>query len=164
MTKTLGSLGSLMAIAVFAVAGPAPVSAQQPTTAEAQQVVLRGAPIGKSARVDLATVVQNPQAYTRKPVVVEGMVDRACTNKGCWMQLAPAAGAPGVRVTFKDYAFFVPLNSAGMKARAEGVMVVKRHSKKDADHLEAEGAALTRNPDGTATEVSFVARGVELRP
>lgn len=79
------------------------------------------------------------------------------------MELAPAAGKPGVRVTFKDYAFFVPLDSKGMKARAEGVATVKTLSKKDADHLEGEGAKLTRNADGTANEVSFVANGVELR-
>ena len=36
-------------------------------------------------------------------------------------------------------------------------------SKADADHLIAEGVALTRNPDGTATEVSFLAQAVELR-
>ena len=36
-------------------------------------------------------------------------------------------------------------------------------SKADADHLIAEGVALTCNPGGTATEVSFVAQAVELR-
>ncbi|MDA1093868.1 MAG: hypothetical protein O3A25_11470 [Acidobacteria bacterium] len=36
-------------------------------------------------------------------------------------------------------------------------------SKTDADHLIAEGVALNRHADGTATEVSFVAQGVELR-
>jgi hypothetical protein len=67
-----------------------------------------------------------------------------------------------VRVTFKDYGFFVPLDSKGAKVRAEGIAEVKTLSKKEADHLEEEGAKLLRNEDGTAREVSFVASGVEL--
>jgi hypothetical protein len=66
-------------------------------------------------------------------------------------------------VTFKDYGFFIPLDSKGMRARAEGVTVTKQLSKKEADHLEGEGAKLARNADGTASEVSFIANGVELR-
>jgi hypothetical protein len=50
-----------------------------------------------------------------------------------------------------------------MQARMEGSVSVKTLSKEDADHLAEEGAQLTRNPDGTANEVSFVATGVELR-
>ncbi|HVE72162.1 MAG TPA: DUF4920 domain-containing protein [Thermoanaerobaculia bacterium] len=132
------------------------------TTAFAAETITRGAAISRDAKsVKLAEVLANPDAYTKTPVVVEGTVTTACERKGCWMQLA-AEGKPAVRVTFKDYGFFVPLDSKGAAARAEGVTVVKTLSKKDADHLEEEGAKLTRNPDGTAKEVSFVASGVEL--
>jgi hypothetical protein len=152
----------LLAVMLILLAVPAAARAQDATSQTGDEIVRRGAAIGNSPAVALGTVLQNPQDYTRRNVVVEGVVERACTTKGCWMQLSPAAGEEGVRVTFKDYAFLIPMNAAGMKARAEGVMVVKKHSRKDADHLIGEGAKLTRNPDGTATEVSFVARGVEL--
>jgi len=66
-------------------------------------------------------------------------------------------------VTFKDYGFFVPTDSKGMQARAEGVVKVKTLSKEEVDHLEGEGAKLNRGADGTAKEVTFVASGVELR-
>lgn len=133
------------------------------STAFAGEVVTRGAAISKEAKaLPLATVLDAPAAYTKNPVLVEGVIAAACSTKGCWMQLAPAEGEQGVRVTFKDYGFFIPLNAKGMKARAEGVTVVKLLSKADADHLEGEGAKLKRNPDGTANEVSFVANGVEL--
>jgi hypothetical protein len=131
-------------------------------TAFAAETITRGAAISRDAKsVPLADVLKNPDAYVKNAVVVEGTVTQACERKGCWMQLT-AEGLPGMRVTFKDYAFFVPLDSKGMQARAEGVTVVKTLSKKEADHLEEEGAKLTRNPDGTAKEVSFVASGVEL--
>ncbi len=125
--------------------------------------IKRGAAVPHDAQaVAISQVIAKPADYEKTPVVVEGVIAKACENKGCWMELAPEAGKPGMRVTFKDYAFFVPLDSKGMNARAEGVTVVKILSKKNADHLEEEGAKLARNPDGTATEVSFVANGVEL--
>lgn len=130
----------------------------------AGDVVQRGAKISPDAKaLPLATVLEKPEAYTENAVVVEGVIEKNCERKGCWMQLAPKAGAAGVRVTFKDYGFFVPLDSKGMQARAEGVTVIKTLSKAEADHLEEEGAKITRNEDGTAREVSFVATGVELR-
>ena len=66
-------------------------------------------------------------------------------------------------MTFKDYGFFVPTDSTGYRARLEGMFETNVFSKGDADHLIAEGVDLLRNPDGSATEVSFVAAGVELR-
>jgi hypothetical protein len=128
------------------------------------KVVTRGEAIAKDAKVvALADVIAKPADYTKKPVVVEGVVANSCTNKGCWMELRPENSKTAVRVTFKDYGFFIPLDSKGMKARAEGVTTVKTLSKAEADHLTGEGAELSRNADGSANEVSFVASGVELR-
>lgn len=143
----------ILAIALFA------------TAAFAGETITRGAAIAKDAKaVPLATVLSSPAEYTKTPVVVEGVVTTACERKGCWMQLQPSADATGqtVRVTFKDYGFFVPLDAKGMKARAEGVTTVKKLSNAEADHLEGEGAKLKRTEDGSAIEVSFVASGVEL--
>lgn len=136
------------------------------TTAFADDVITRGAAVPKDAKaIPLATVLQNPESYTKEAVVVEGVIAASCTRQGCWMQLAPSEekDAQSVRVTFKDYGFFIPLQAKGMKARAEGVAVVKTLSKADADHLEEEGAKLKRQQDGTALEVSFIANGVELK-
>ncbi len=127
-------------------------------------VVTRGAAIGDSPVVSLADAARNADAYADRSVILEGQVVKACQNKGCWLELVPDGAERGVRVTFKDYGFFVPKDSAGHAARLEGTFESNVFSKADADHLIAEGVALTRNPDGTATELSFVAAGVELRP
>lgn len=134
------------------------------TTAFAGEVVTRGAAISKDAKsVALADVLAKPEAFTKEAVVIEGLVETACKNKGCWMQVVPEAGKAGMRVTFKDYGFFVPKDSKGLTARMEGVVTVKTLSKEEAEHLAGEGAKLNRAEDGTAREVSFVATGVELR-
>jgi hypothetical protein len=51
-----------------------------------------------------------------------------------------------------------------MKVKAQGAFVVKTLSKDHVDHLINEDGAKfpNRNADGTVTEVSFDAAGVEL--
>jgi hypothetical protein len=133
------------------------------TAAFAGDIVKRGAEIPKDAKtVALADVLAKPEAFTDATIVTTGVVTANCERKGCWMQLAPEAGQAGVRVTFKDYAFFVPKDSKGMSARIAGNVTISTLDKETADHLEGEGAKLNRNPDGTAKEISFVATGVEL--
>jgi len=129
-------------------------------------VIRRGDPLPDRAALPLGVVLQDVESYAKQdePVFISGVVERNCTAKGCWMQVAPAPGEKGVRVTFKDYGFFIPLNSKGMKVKAVGTIVTKHHDKDHVDHLEAEGAALQRNADGSATEITLVASGVELTP
>ena len=81
------------------------------------------------------------------------------------MELAESAAESeqGCRVTFKDYGFFVPTDSAGARARAQGLLKVKRVEAPSVNHLEAEGARFeNKSPDGSAQELRLVANGVEL--
>lgn len=141
---------------------PAPAA---PSAAAGRTTKAYGAPIGQSAAVALTEVLGKPDGFEGKSVVVEGEVRRACSKKGCWMELAEsvAAEARGARVTFKDYGFFVPTDSAGAHAKLEGVVNVTTMKKGHVEHLEEEGAKFAnKNPDGTVREVQFVATGVEL--
>lgn len=131
----------------------------------AKGALKRGAPLGNSKKVSLAKVLENPTGYAGKTVRVEGVIVRSCKMEGCWMELAPSKDAKSVRVKMKDHGFFIPLNSAGAAAKAEGVFSVKTLSKADVDHLiNDDGAKFDkRNADGSVTEISFEATGVELR-
>ena len=126
----------------------------------------RGAPIGKAEKVSLAKVLASPEKFSGKLVRVEGVVVRSFKMEGCWAELAPDKDSTtSVRVKMKDHAFFIPLQSAGSFARAEGVFSVKTLSKAEVDHLVNEDGAKVdkRNADGSVTEVSFEATGIELR-
>lgn len=115
--------------------------------------------------VALETLLKTPNQYLTNPARVSGHVRKACTKKGCWMELSTTADpkAPGCRVTFKDYGFFVPLDSAGSTAQLVGTAKLEIVTKDHVDHLEAEGATFAnKNADGTATEVQLVATGVKL--
>ena len=152
-----------LALGAAVVVVPAEGSAQT----GADELVLRGEALGTTAPlVNLSDALHDPDAYADHVVRVEGTVKQVCQMMGCWMELVSSTDSTsvGVRVTFKDYGFFVPKDSAGQAATLQGEFETSVFSKEDADHLIAEGVSLTRNPDGTATELSFVAAGVELRP
>ncbi len=126
--------------------------------------IKRGAAVGTAKKVSLAKAMKNPNKYSTKPILVEGVIVRSCKMEGCWMELAPKKDAAAVRIKMKDHAFFVPLDAAGLNARVEGVMSVKTLSKAEVDHLMNEdGAKFDKiNADGTVTEIAFEATGVEL--
>ncbi len=131
---------------------------------DAGGVLKRGDLVGKTNAVSLAKVLKKPGDYVGKTIIVEGVIVHSCKMEGCWMEIAPAKDAKSARVTFKNRAFFIPLDSAGMRARAEGVFSMKTLSKKEVDLLKNEDGAKfgNINKDGTVTEVSFEATGVEL--
>lgn len=146
------------------ISEPKPFEYDNESTFDANGVLKRGDSVGKAKEVSLTKVLKNPNEYVGKNVVVAGVIVRSCKMEGCWMELAPAKDAQSVRVIFKNHAFFIPLDSAGMRAKAEGVFSVKTLSKEQVAHLRDEDGAKfdSINKDGTVTEISFEATGVEL--
>jgi len=127
------------------------------------ETIVRGEKIGKGPSIRLANLQRSPERHDGKTVVVEGTVRRACTRMGCWMELAESDSGPGVRVTFKDYGFFVPVDSAGAKAKVAGKVKLSELSDAAAKHYEAEGGRVPTDSHGKHVEVQLVATGVELR-
>lgn len=132
--------------------------------APADTVIARGAPLPNKAAIPAARVMAEPARYAGDTVVVEGRVERVCAEMGCWLQLTGQEGKPGMRIGTMASNFFVPFSAAGMNARAVGMVEVQTLTKEEADHQTAEGVAMTRNADGSATMVGLRAFGVELRP
>ena len=136
-----------------------------PVDLKAGEKITRGETLsGNAKKVSIDKVFKEPAKFADQKVAVEGVIVRSCKKEGCWMEMADKVGGRSVRVTFGDHAFFIPLNSAGMKVKAEGVFKTKTLSKEHVDHLiNDDGAKFeNRNADGTVTEVSFDATGVEL--
>jgi len=142
-----------------AVGGPAAALAPAPAKAF-------GAPISPGPELGLADVLASPEQFRDRAITVEGQVRAACTRRGCWMELATGSDPklPGCRVTFKDYGFFVPTDSAGARAKVQGTLGVNTLPPERVAHLESEGGQFPRkNADGSVEELRLVATGVELR-
>lgn len=120
-----------------------------------------GAPLKGLPMVSLEELAKNPDAHAGKAIRTEGPIAAVCTQKGCWMTLGDADRS--VRVTFKDYGFFVPKDIAGGRAVLEGTFVVETIPEATAKHYAAETPG--GKPDaikGDQKELSFVATGVEI--
>ena len=144
-------------LALMLTAAPAAPAETTPPT------MTRGEKLKGATPVALEKLLESPSDFDGKTVAVEAKVRKACEKKGCWMELAGTDKGPGVRVTFKDYGFFVPLDSAGSTAKVEGVVKVAMLDDAKAKHYEAEGASVPRGKDGKYREVQLVAVGLELR-
>lgn len=97
-------------------------------------------------------------------IKVTGKVKEVCQKKGCWMTLVPdQPNQPEMRVTFKDYAFFMPKDLSGKHVVIDGFAFVDvtpvadlRHYAEDAGKSKAEIEAITE----PKREVAFEAAGV----
>ncbi len=107
-----------------------------------------------------------PSDFNRVTLKTEGIVRVNCNKRGCWMDVrSPGdANSNGLTVRFKDYGFFIPLDSRGASVRIEGVANTTVLSPEDVAHYQSEGYDLYVNEDGTADIVSFTATGVEMWP
>ncbi len=136
-----------------------------PVTLKKGDTITRGSALASNIKkAKVQKVFAEPAKFADKTVEVKGVIVRSCKKEGCWMEMADKEGGKSVRVTFGDHLFFIPLNSAGMNVRAQGVFKTKTLTKDHVDHLiNDDGAKFeNRNADGTVTEVSFDATGVVL--
>lgn len=97
---------------------------------------------------------------------IKAQVKGVCQAKGCWMTLN-LDGENEVRVTFKDYSFFVPKNISGQEVVLNGKAFVTEVSIDELRHY-AEDAGKTKEEIALITEskktYAFEADGVLLKP
>ncbi|MTI21017.1 DUF4920 domain-containing protein [Fulvivirga sp. RKSG066] len=98
-------------------------------------------------------------------VKVEATIIETCEKKGCWMTLDMGYGKE-MRVTFKDYGFFVPTDSVeghkviidGLARRTTTDVETLRHFAEDGGKSEDEIAQITEPKE----EITFVATGAAI--
>ncbi|HEX9619077.1 MAG TPA: DUF4920 domain-containing protein [Polyangiaceae bacterium] len=154
--------GELSAESAEGLSAGTETASKEPAT-EAQRF---GGRFGGAEPAAFTEVLSDPDRFAGRRVVVEGHVRRACSRRGCWMELAqsPNSDSPACRVTFKDYGFFVPTDSAGAHAKVQGSVRLRTVSAARVQHLSEEGAKFRDvQPDGSAKELELVATAVELR-
>ncbi len=69
---------------------------------------------------------------------VKAVVTDVCAKKGCWMKLA-VNDSTDMRITFKDYGFFVPKDISGKEVIMEGVAKREVTSVADLKHFAEDG-------------------------
>jgi len=99
---------------------------------------------------------------------VVGKIKNVCQVKGCWMNIvSEKEGAESMFVKFKDYGFFMPLDSEGKTAIMRGKAYREvtsvdelRHYAEDEGKSAEEIAKITEPVE----ELKFMADGVIIKP
>ncbi len=118
---------------------------------------------GAMAMSDVVASVNESGSVNAK---LQGEIESVCQKKGCWMKMNIEGYDQPVRVTFKDYGFFVPKDGASNWAVIEGIarfdtvsVETLRHYAEDAGKSEEEIMQITE-PEYT---LAFEASGVAIK-
>jgi hypothetical protein len=106
--------------------------------------------------------VETSGTFTGK---VSGQIKEVCTSKGCWFVMELPNGS-SMRVTFKDYGFFIPTNSQGFPITIDGIATLTetdvktlRHYAEDQGKSKEEVEAIT----APKKEITFEASGALIK-
>ncbi len=115
-----------------------------------------------------AEIIKDADKNDGKKVLVKGDVAKVCAKKGCWWMLKGDTPEQNIRVTAKDYGFFVPENATAMKATVWGTFKVKQLSAQKARHYAEDALEAGQKIDikdlKARQEYSIVADGLMMEP
>ncbi|MDQ3049479.1 MAG: DUF4920 domain-containing protein [Bacteroidota bacterium] len=124
-----------------------------------------GAKIDENGAISVNELVTKMDGKQEMEAKVEGKVSEVCQTKGCWMTLVKDDGST-MRVTFKDYAFFVPKDLSGKTVVVNGTAVITTTTVAELQHY-AEDAGKSKEEIAKITapkqELAFEADGVIVK-
>jgi hypothetical protein len=141
------------------------MSGESSTDADLPSTGNFGKIISEDGAVMLASIESNVMPGEEFATKVEGEIVEVCQKKGCWMTVKKDDGSV-VRVTFKDYGFFVPKDAAGKWVVMEGIAFYDTLSVSTLQHY-AEDAGKPAEEVAKITEpeykITFEAEGVIIK-
>lgn len=138
---------------------------EAPKTDTLPKMVFFGDTISPDGAVPASELESKFQGKDSLAIKLTGKITEVCQKKGCWMHL-DLGNNKTMRVSFKDYAFFVPKDAAGKTVIIDGfaytdtISVAQlKHYAEDAGQSKKEIEEI-KEPE---IETSFEARGVIIQ-
>ena len=124
-----------------------------------------GDPFTEEGVLSMEELIKKVEGKKKLDCKVTGTVVSVCQKKGCWIELMrPDEGS--MRVTFKDYAIFMPKDISGRTIVLDGYAFTKetpvetlRHYAEDAGMSKEEIAKIKKGKK----ELAFEAKGVIVK-
>ena len=139
---TLVLLASTLAFAVFTAQAAEVVRLSEPVLVTDTHEVF-GAPLPEAGQpIGIGDLLANSAQYEGRDVLLTTRIAKVCQKKGCFF--VAQHGADSVRVTFKDYGFFIPSDSGGKTVTLAGTFARKPLSPEQAAHAGIDFPALCR--------------------
>lgn len=124
-----------------------------------------GESITEDGAISVEEMIKVSEGKKKYPCKVTGTVVSVCQKKGCWMELLRPDGGT-IRVTFKDYEFFMPKDISGRTVVMEGFswfretsVAMLRHYAEDA----GKSADEINKIDKPKKELAYEAKGVIVK-
>ncbi|NNJ80465.1 MAG: DUF4920 domain-containing protein [Xanthomonadales bacterium] len=119
-----------------------------------------GSPLPESGEIlDIGALLENSERYQGRDVLLSTRIAKVCQKKGCFF--VAQHGSDTVRVTFKDYGFFIPGDSGGKTVTLAGNYSSKPLSREEAAHL-AEDLGESEGTIAPGQEHAIVATSVSI--
>ena len=103
------------------------------------------------ASVTLAALVEDGNSYLGEPLLLTARVSQVCQKKGCFF--IAQDGGTILRVSFKDYGFFVPTDISGRRVTMVGELVEREISEDQAEHMNEDLGDPDAMQAGTVYEI-----------
>jgi len=122
-----------------------------------------GAPMpDKTEGLRLSELIAHKQDYLGKEVRVSATITQVCQAKGCFF--IAMQDDKWARITFRDYAFFVPTNTANSRVLIEGIFSETKLSTAQAQHYQTDLGSSNNAADALSLrEYSIIASSVLIR-
>ncbi len=115
----------------------------------------------KSAGDPLSSIIARAHLLDGNEVRVSTGISKVCQKKGCFF--IATEGEHWARISFRDYGFFVPTDSAGKEVTLEGVLSSRTLSADEAAHYAADLGETAPGLSAPQIEYSIVASSVLIR-
>ncbi|MCB0409680.1 MAG: DUF4920 domain-containing protein [Flavobacteriales bacterium] len=128
-------------------------------------ITKHGADISEEGAITAAEFLSKFDGSQAMEVKLSANISEVCSKKGCWMMLDLGDGKE-MRVTFKDYEFFVPKDAAGSLAIVEGVASMDTTSVEELKHYLQDAEASQEEIDAVTEpeyNYAFEAIGVIIK-
>lgn len=79
-----------------------------------------GEKISSIEKTNISEIIEKPESFVGKKVLVEGTVVNVCAKRGCWIELASEKEFETIRVKVQDGVIVFPMEAKGKKALVEG--------------------------------------------
>ena len=70
----------------------------------------------------LSTIMESPEKYEGKQVLLAGIIVEVCPKRGCWVDLSGDKEFEKIKIKVKDGEIVFPLSAKGSEALVEGIV------------------------------------------
>ncbi len=149
---------SIVLLAINCTALANVIRLSDPVDETASHEVFGSAMMATAEPVSLAGIMAAPASHQGKTLVIKTRVAKVCQKKGCFF--IAQQGPHTLRVSFKDYGFFVPTDIGGKAVTLVGELVERTLTAAQATHFNRDAGAADAFASGTVYEIVATAVSV----